>query len=369
MSEVAPSAFAQRLLEPTTFSAIAGWRDDDHSEAYATFLTSAASLVETLPKQRALGIDPARLRDVARAALAQPPWLSRDEARTFFEENFVPHRIAASGFITGYFEPEVDASLARTGRYSVPLYRRPDDLVEVGAEARPAGWDPEMRFGRKSATGVVPFFDRAEIEAGALVGHDLELAWLEDAVDAFFIHVQGSARLKLPDGRAMRVAFDGKSGHAYTSIGRLAVERGILSRDSADKDGLETWLKAHREEGRALMRENRSFIFFRETSQREGEGPIGAVGVPLAAGRSLAIDRTLHTFHAPVWVEADGLADPEQPSHPFRRVMIAQDTGSAIIGPARGDIFFGSGVVAGSLAGRVRHAASMIVLIPNVAAP
>ncbi len=163
----------------------------------------------------------------------------------------------------------------------------------------------------------------------------------------------------------MRIAFDGKSGHAYTSIGRLAVARDLLPLDRADKDRLEAWLKAHPQEGRALMRENRSFIFFRETALRDDEGPMGAAGVPLTAFRSLAVDRTRHTFHTPVFVDAPKLEDPEHAGHPFRRLMIAHDTGSAIVGPARGDIFFGSGAAAGSRAGRVRHEATMLVLVPN----
>jgi membrane-bound lytic murein transglycosylase A len=201
-----------------------------------------------------------------------------------------------------------------------------------------------------------------------LGGRGLELAWLADPVDAFFVHVQGSARLKLVEGGTMRIGFDGKSGHPYTSIGRLAVERGLLTRDSADKEGLEAWLKAHPDQARSLMRENRSFIFFRETRLAEVEGPVGAAGVPLIAGRSLAVDRRTMTFHTPVWVEAGEVTDPDRADKSFRRLMIAQDTGSAIVGPARGDLFIGSGDEAGAKAGRVRHAATMIVLVP-VAGP
>jgi membrane-bound lytic murein transglycosylase A len=166
----------------------------------------------------------------------------------------------------------------------------------------------------------------------------------------------------------MRIAFDGKSGHPYTSIGRLAVERGILAPEKADKDGLEAWLKGHPDEARSLMRENRSFIFFRETEQADAAGPIGAAQVPLTPLRSLAVDRTLHTFHTPIWVDVPELANPERFDGHFRRLMIAEDTGSAISGPARGDIFFGTGSAAGSRAGRVRHRARMIALVPRQAA-
>jgi membrane-bound lytic murein transglycosylase A len=225
-----------------------------------------------------------------------------------------------------------------------------------------------MRFARRRRNRLEPFFDRGAIEDGALAGRGLELAFVADPVDAFFVHVQGSARLRLVEGadcgKTLRIGFDGKSGQAYTSIGRLAVERGILSRDQADRDGLMAWMRSHPEEGQALMRENRSFIFFRETAVAPHEGPPGASGVPLTPFRSLAVDRTLHTFHTPVFVDTADLPDPEGPGRAFRRLMFAHDTGSAIVGPARGDIFFGAGDEAGSRAGRVRHAATMFVLVP-----
>ncbi len=351
------------ILRAVAFSDIAGWDEDAHDAAFAAFKAGARAIAVTPPKTRGLGIDGAALQHAALAALALDP-RSRREARAFFESRFTPHLVEANGFVTGYYEPEIEASLVRTERFQVPLYRRPRDLVDVSEANRPAGWDPEIRFGRATGEGVVPYCDRAAIEEGALAGRGLELAWLEDAVDAFFVHVQGSARLRLPNSATLRVGFAAKSGHAYTSVGRLAVERGLLTREAADKDGLEAWLKANREAGRALMRENRSFIFFRDTGQGETEGPLGAAGVPLAAGRSLAVDRTLHTFHTPVWVAAPELSDREGPDAGFRRLMIAHDTGSAIVGPARGDIFVGSGAAAGSSAGRIRHAATMIALVP-----
>jgi membrane-bound lytic murein transglycosylase A len=351
------------ILRPITFSDIAGWNEDAHDAAFAAFVAGARLIVETPPKTRGLGVDGSALQRLARATLDLGPRNAQD-ARGFFERHFVPHGIEAGGFVTGYYEPEVAASLEQSERFGVPLYRRPPDLVEVAEVGRPPGWDPDMRFARASKHGLVPYFDRAAIEEGALAGRGLELAWLEDAVDAFFIHVQGSARLRLADGTTLRIAFDGKSGHAYTSIGRLAVERGLLAREAAHKDGLEAWLKRHKEEGRALMRENRSFIFFRSTGQDDGAGPFGAAGVPLIAGRSLAVDRTLHTCHTPIWVNAPALDDPEHSDRRFRRLMVAHDTGSAILGPARGDIFVGSGAAAGSVAGRIRHDATMVALVP-----
>lgn len=354
----------ERLLAPIDFSDIEAWRDDDHAAALAAFIVGARKIAALPPKTRALGIDGAALQEIAGNALAMASPQDKDAARRFFECRFAPHRIVTAGFVTGYFEPELEASRTRGPRFSVPLYRRPGDLVDVDDANRPPGFDPEIRFARATPRGIALYPDRAAIETGALAGQGLEIAFVESPVDAFFIHVQGSARLKLAEGGTLRIAFAAKSGHPYTSIGRLAVERGLLKRERADKDGLEAWLKQNPEAGRALMRENRSFIFFRETELDEDDGPLGAAGVPLTPLRSLAVDRTLHTFHTPVWVDAPELAAPRGDA-PFRRLMIAQDTGSAIVGPARGDIFFGSGAEAGSRAGRVRHKAAMVALVPK----
>jgi membrane-bound lytic murein transglycosylase A len=354
-----------RLLTSIAFAEIEGWGEDDHAAAFACFIRSSASILEHTPHTRTLGLAGEGLIEPARRALALGGGASSDDARAFFERHFSPLLIGAEGFVTGYFEPELDASRTPDARFSVPLYARPDDLVEIGEDA-PPGWDPAIRFARRGTAGPEPHFDRASIEAGALAGRGLEIAYVEDPVDAFYVHVQGSARLRLVDGSTMRVGFAAKSGHPYTSIGRLAVERGLLPRERADKDGLEAWLKGNRAAGVALMRENRSFIFFRELGGLgDADGPLGAAGVPLTAGRSLAVDRTLMTFHMPVFVTAPTLPDLADPDRPFRRLMVAQDTGSAILGPARGDIFVGSGFAAGSLAGRIRHEVRMVVLVPR----
>jgi membrane-bound lytic murein transglycosylase A len=225
----------------------------------------------------------------------------------------------------------------RTGTFTVPLYGRPDDLVD-GA----------------------PYHDRQAIESGALAGRGLEIVWLTSAVDAFFIHVQGSARVRLTDGGMLRLTYAGKSGHGYTPIGRVLRDRGALPAGGITMASIRDWLGAHPEKASEVMWSNRSFIFFRET---EGvgadDGPIAAAGVSLTTGRSLAVDRTLHTFHAPVFVDTalpDGAA--------FRRLMMAQDTGSAIVGPARGDIFFGTGDQAGAIAGAMQAEGRFYLLVP-----
>ena len=349
---------------PVEFSDMPGWATDDHLAAFHAFLIGARAMAERPPKSRL--VDGEALAGAARQALAVAGRATASLARRFFEDRFRPQRIATNGFLTGYYEPQVAASRSRTREFPAPLYRPPAGLVEVAVGDRPPGWDPSLGWGIASPSGHVPCPDRAAIEAGALAGRGLELAWLKSPVDAFFIHVQGSARLGFDDGSEMRIAFAGKSGHPYTSIGRLAVERGLLKLKAADRDGLDAWLRRQPEEGLSLMRENRSFIFFRETNQHRGDGPIGAAGAPLAAGRSIAVDRRIHTFHTPLFVDCPELADFAHPDRPWRRLMIAHDTGSAIVGPARGDLYFGSGDAAGSRAGRVRHAATMFVLSPRV---
>lgn len=201
---------------------------------------------------------------------------------------------------------------------------------------------------------------------GALDPEGLELVWLKDPIEAYFIHVQGSARLKLPDGSSMRVGYAGKSGHPYTGIGRLLVQRGEGTPDDFTMSGLKSWLRANPEQRDALFRQNQSYIFFREIKGATIEdGPIGAAGLPVIAGRSLAVDNRYISYGLPVFVSTNA-PDLDQPKSPFRRLMIADDTGSAIRGPSRGDIFVGSGEDAGRLAGDIRHPATFTMLLPNV---
>ncbi len=351
-----------RLL-PLAFSDLPGWRRDDHAAAFAAFRRSAAVLNEHPPKQRAIGIDAAALAAALARAAALPDTLSDREARAFFETAFRPHEVVPAsgrGFFTGYYEPEVAGSLTRTAAFTVPLHAVPDDLVEFDQTNPPPGIDPAMRFARNTADGLSEYADRAAIAAGALEGRGLELVWLADPVDAFFVHIQGAARIRLTDGRVIRLTYAAKTGHAYTPIGRVLIERGALAPGTATMQTIRAWLAAHMDEAAEVMAANRSYIFFRETPVAEDDpGPIAAAKVPLTPGRSLAVDRLLHSFHVPVWIETT-LPD----SKPLRRLMVAQDTGSAIVGPARGDIFFGSGDAAGEIAGTMRGEGRFVVLVP-----
>ncbi|HET7717965.1 MAG TPA: MltA domain-containing protein [Bauldia sp.] len=354
-------------LMPVAFADIPGWSEDDHAAALAAFRRGAAALAEHPPKRRAIGLDPAALAATVRAAASLPSATSADAARGFFEANFTALEVRpgeGGAFFTGYYEPIVAGSRQPSADFAVPLYAPPDDLVEIDPDTPPAGMEPGYRFARKTAEGFAPYFDRGAIDAGALRGRGLEIAFLADPVDAFFIHVQGAARIRLAEGGEMRVTYAAKSGHPYTSIGRELIAIGALPKGGATMRTIRGWLKAHPAEASAVMARNRSYIFFREAPVDDpGLGPVAAAKVPLTAGRSLAVDRLIHSFGTPVFV-ATTLPD----GSPWQRLMVAQDTGSAIVGPARGDIFLGSGEAAGEVAGALQSGGRFIVLWPREAA-
>ncbi|MCB1501815.1 MAG: MltA domain-containing protein [Bauldia sp.] len=350
-------------LTPVGFDAIPGWADDDHAAALAAFRRGAAALSAHPPKRRALGLDPAALAAAIARADALPADVGGTAARAFFEAHFRPVEVVPAdgrAFFTGYFEPVVAASRRRSAAYPVPLYAPPDDLVEVDPDHPPPGVEAGYRFARRTDDGYEPYVDRGAIEAGALAGRGLEIAWLADPIDAFFIHVQGAARLRLAEGGEMRVTYAAKTGHPYTAIGRELVTMGALPPGGATMRTIRAWLAAHPDEAPALRARNRSFIFFREAPVEDPAlGPVAAAKVPLSPGRSLAVDRLVHSFGVPVFVAAtlpDGAS--------WRRLMVAQDTGSAIVGAARGDIFLGSGDAAGEIAGALQSRGRFILLWP-----
>lgn len=368
MSVEQSSPAAATRLEPVSFDALDGWTGDDHVAAFAAFRRSALRIRAAPPSVKPLGVSTAALRPAAEAALAVTSDPDRTEARLFFEAAFRPFRVVPAtggGFVTGYYEPEVEGSRSRSTDFPVPLYARPDDLVEITEGDDRRGLDPALTWARRLPDGsLVEHPDRAAVMAGALDGRGLEIAFVRDHVEAFFIHVQGSARIRVAEGGELRVTFAAKSGHPYFPIARVLVERGVMAPAAATADVLRRWLIDNPSEVPAVLGRNRSTIFFREAPVPDPElGPIAAAGVPLTPGRSLAVDRHLHTFHLPVFVSAD-LGDV---AGRFRRLMIAQDTGSAIVGPARGDIFFGTGEAAWSLAARTRHPASFVLLRPVAA--
>ena len=336
-------------FKPVRFADLPGWEDDDHAAALGALLKSCRKMKEP--------------DEGCAAALVLGDGIDRAAARQFFETHYVPHAIEGGnpkGFVTGYYEPEVDGARARGGKLTVPVYRRPDDLVTLKSDDERARFNDSITGMRETADGPKPYYTRAEIDGGALSGRGLELLYLDDPVELFFLQVQGSGRVRLADGSIVRLGFAAKNGHPYTSIGKRLVEMGEGAPADLTMDGVKAWLRADPERGRNLMHENKSYVFFREI---EGDGPVGAQGVALTPGRSLAVDTEYHRLGLPIYVVTPDLLT--QGGTPFRRLMVAQDVGSAIRGPERGDIFFGSGEEAGAVAGRTRHEAKFYVLLPK----
>ncbi|MEN3929631.1 MltA domain-containing protein [Microvirga sp. W0021] len=368
------STFAQAApsgdihLKKLAFSELQGWKNDAQDVAYAVFLKSCEALENDKSVLRPAKSMEDALRSICKKAF-QLGSLDSEKARQFFEAEFTPWLVNYKGsdtvLLTGYYEPELSGSLVATDEFSVPLLARPDDLETIPeGESRP-GIEAGLRGAKRTSKGFEPYPTRQEIEEGALRDKAQPLVYLRRPSEAFIIHVQGSTRIRLPDNSSVRVAYAGRNGQPYTSIGRLLIERGAILQDEMSLERLMGWLDANPKDARALMHQNKSFIFFRlATELSEHEGPIGGQGIPLFPERSLAVDRNIWSYGMPFWLEGV-LPVTENQTKPLNRLMIAQDTGSAILGAARGDFYFGSGKAAGTLAGLMRHQTRFIVLQPR----
>jgi membrane-bound lytic murein transglycosylase A len=364
-------------LTKAAFADLPGFLDDDLGEAFGVWRRSAAALAERRAPTRPGVAASDALVAAARAALENDT--NDGAARAFFTTYFQPYRVAPdgenrAGFVTGYYEPLLRGALLPSARYRAPVLPRPVDLVSFAPGETPPGLDPYLAGARRGVDGALsPYPDRAAIEAAAEQGHSTPILWVEDWVELFLAQVQGSARILLPDGRLVRLAYDGRNGQPYTSIGRLLIDEGEIDPNQMSLAALKKWLRDHGqntgERGRLLMQRNRSYVFFKpEADFNPDEGPVGGSGIALTPLRSIAIDRRIWPYGAPFWIDASLPWRAATPS-PFRRLMIAQDTGSAILGGARADLFFGAGDQAGERAGDIRHQADFVVLLPKGETP
>jgi membrane-bound lytic murein transglycosylase A len=352
-----------------------GWGADDPREALSAFRRSCVKLTQE-DAAAALAADPVfgRIGDwqsmcAAAAAVGES---SADQARAFVEERFTPYLVAngadPEGLFTGYYEPLLNGSRNFGGPYTVPLYRPPDDLLRIDL----GRFNPELAgyaiYGRIEDREFVPYYSRRDIDSGALAGRGLELLWVDDPIDKFFLQVQGSGQVRLDDGSLIRVGYAGQNGQPYRAIGRDLMEMGALTRDEVTLPAIRTWLQAHPNDAAELMERNRSYIFFEERPElAPDDGPIGAQGVSLTAGRSLAVDPRYIPFGVPVWL--DTTAPWPEGEGPLRRLMVAQDAGGAIKGVVRGDVFWGAGEQAGAIAGRMKSRGRYAVLLPKSLIP
>jgi membrane-bound lytic murein transglycosylase A len=351
-------------LEAIDFDSLAGWSDDDHQAAFCAFERSAGAIAASQTDPRPAQSASPELIANARGALCTGVTAER-EARRFFESRFRPFRVVPElgrGFLTGYYEPCVPASRTETKDFRWPILARPSDLVTFGVDPAPDGFPKDISGARRVSDGsLIPYADRAQIEAER---RD-PIVWVRDAVEAFLMQVQGSAQVEFPDRSRARLAYDGRNGLPYTSIGKILIETGEIAEGAMSLASLKAWLRRDCARGLDLMRRNRSFVFFQLVEDFDANlGPIAGAGVSLTPLRSIAVDRTMWAYGLPFWIDAE-LPWVDDTLRPFRRLMIAQDTGSAIVGAARADLFFGSGDAAGARAGAIRDSAEFVVLLPR----
>jgi len=336
-------------LTPISFDTLPGWSVDDHAAALRPFWRSCRKLLKK-PQQSWFGQKQfGRIGAWQRVCrkLDRQRFNEKNYGKQFFEEMFRPHLVSgfssgnSEGIFTGYYEPEISGARHRGGKYQTPLYARPHDL-------------------KRSAT---PYFSRRQIDDGALKNRAKPIVWIADPVDAFFLHIQGSGRIRLPNKKVLRVGFAGHNGHAYTAIGRVLIGRGAIERKAVSMQSIRAWLSANPQQAPEIMQKNARYVFFRRLT---GAGPIGAQGVALTPGRSLAIDPKFIRYGMPIWLNTK---DPLIAKKPLQRILIAQDTGGAIKGFVRGDIFFGHGKTAAQNAGHMNRTGEYYVLIPRFVAP
>lgn len=373
----APAPKESRLtLTPTTFAALPGWTEDNPAQALGAFRRSCDRF-RPQPSERVLD-NLGAAKDIARLGLAGriADWRpiceaaarlvapDPDTARAFFEAWLVPYLAAdngnSQGLFTGYYEAELRGARKKGGKYRVPIYAPPRDLVAVDLGRFKGDWKGSRINGRVENGRLVPYHTRGEIENGALDGKADPLLWVDDPMDAFILHIQGSGRVVMEDGSVERIGFAERNGHPYRSIGRVLIKRGELTRHGASMQAIRRWIDANPQKSAGLMAENPSYIFFRRL--KGDEGPLGAQGVALTAGRSLAVDHRFVPYGVPLWLETTW---PNTPDRPLRRLMVAQDTGGAIKGPVRGDFFWGHGREAAAQAGRMKQKGRYWLLLPR----
>jgi membrane-bound lytic murein transglycosylase A len=353
------------IYRAAAWSALPGWADDPIHAAWPAYIAGCRALVASPTRQA--------LWQPACAAATRIDGNSTGAVRAFFESHFIPYQVAAAdgadtGLITGYYEPLLAGSHTKSARYPVPLYGVPDDLLVIDLAALyPELRDKRLR-GRVEGRRVVPYWPRADIEAGRASVDSNTLVYVDDPVEAFFLQIQGSGRIRLDDGATMRVGYADQNGHPYRSIGRVLIDRGELTLPEATMQGIRDWGRRNPDKLAALLDENPSYVFFREvpppspgTLAAEIDGPFGSLGVPLLSERTIAVDPRSIPLGTPVYLATTYPLSDE----PLRRLVLAQDTGGAIRGAVRGDFFWGFGDGAGRQAGRMRQQGRMWILWPK----
>lgn len=367
-SSVPAVTSADADFTPVAFERLPAWRTDRITDILPVFLKSC----DRLKKKKAATLltnDPAlgTIGDLVRACeqARRVPAGDEVQARFFFEKTFQPYLVSGSGgnegLFTGYYEPLLRGSWTRDNFHRFPVYRKPEDLIALDLAKFPRAPSSPKLLGRVDRNAFVPYYTRAEIDRGALRGKQLEMLWVSSPVDLFFLHVQGSGRVQLPDKSIVRLSFDGRNGHQYTAIGRELIDRGVLTREKVSLQSIRAWLEANPQAAPDVMHKNKSYIFFRVNKDQDIKG---ALGIPLTPGRSLAVDPKAVPLGAILWLNTTDPLDPAG-TRPLRRLVVAQDTGSAIKGAVRGDLFWGFGKDAEARAGLMNERGNYFIFLPR----
>lgn len=359
------------ILKESRFEDLNGWTQDAQQKAISAFSKSCEK-IKNIDSARSLGADPllgtvGDLRVVCQQMSGQDLG-NAASARYFLETYFKPYLLTNNGdrqgLFTGYYEPTLYGSEVKTSEYNIPLRMRPSDLVMVNLGEFRDELKGQRIAGRVVSGQLKPYEDRGEIEDGKLpAAQDVPLLWVNDAADAFFLQIQGSGVVVLPNGQTVRVGYDGQNGHPYTAIGKILIDKGELTKENVSMQTIREWMHEHPSEAKDLMRTNKSYVFFRRL---ETDGPVGAQGVVLTAQRSLAIDPVFLPYGLPVYLDIE---NPIQPDSRIQRLVVTQDTGGAIKGPVRGDVFWGYGDEAASIAGVMKSKGQAWILAPVKFAP
>lgn len=346
---------APGIGQPVPWTQLSGWQDDRLAQAWPALQNSCQKLPARDARWSELCTD---------AALFPNP--DDDIARAFFETRFVAHEVTGNngngeGLITGYYEPLLHGNLVKTGRFRYPVYGRPDDLVTVDLGALYPELQGKRYRGRLNSNRVVPYYSRAEMSNGKRPPDDAVLAWVDDPVALFFLEIQGSGRIRLPDGKMLHVGYVDQNGHPYVAIGRTLVDSGVMKLEDATMPAIRDWLRANPDKAQAVLNSNPSYVFF-TLREPDSSGPVGALNVPLLPERSIAVDPNFIPLGSPVWFDTSLPGNGDK--RPYRRLTFAQDTGGAIRGPARADLFLGFGETAERIAGTMRSRGKLYVLLP-----
>ena len=364
--ESPPKTEASMRLVPAAFAELPGWADDDLQTFATAFGHTCARMMKASP-EKPLGT----LEQAGTYADWQPACRefndlkdkTTENLRDFLETNFTPYAVwlgkQNAGLFTGYYEASLSGSKTRQEPYIIPLYKRPDDLVMVDLGLFREELKGLRIAGRVKNGNLVPYETREQIVSGNWPHNDKVLVWVDDPVDAFYTEIQGSGIVGFADGSEMRIGYAGQNGHPYTAIGRELVARGALTKENVSMQSIRAWLAANPAQATEIMNTNKSYVFFTEI---KGEGPLGGEGIPLTPERSMAIDRSIFPYGLPFWLEAE---DPLDQTKPIRRLMIGQDTGGAIRGAIRGDVFWGHGEEAEKQAGPMKSQGRYWVLLPK----